>query len=286
MVHPHQTLPHQTLPHQALVLLAIFNTAVQASENNATKWKLETRISVQGEFSQFSANALDFKGTYYNEPIENGSGTFAELEFLNPVSGFSLRALAEDSKGGWETFSGYHIGFESSLVRGNFVYQPGVHYTDYAGIETFGAGVDIAYLMTDVSRVFGGLQVNREQIASGNVLASTADIGYRKLWQYANGHAFAAQLNFAFTNTENETRKVSIAKYSTGFDYYFSQRWGVGLDLSHSIADVERYESVGLGVSAGYYYSPKIGVEFGVGLAQDNENTLKANGAVLLTIRF
>jgi len=269
-----------------VVLAFLINTPIVLAQDNSSNWKLELNLALEGELSQFSAQTSDLQATYYFEPLGHASGTYAERDFLNQTNSFGLRTLLEDSKGGRESYSGYHLGIESSIVKGANVYEPKARYTDYADLKTIGIGIGYAFLLTDFSRLIAGIDVNREEIASGNVLASRLNVGYKKLWRYKRARALATEFNLEFTKSENESRNYSVAKISSDLDYYFTNRWGVGLKLSHAEAQIKRFEYVGLSVSANYFYSPNLGVDLVIGVGQNGESTVNAEGALSLLIRF
>jgi len=255
------------------------------TDGTGLKWKLESRFGLKGEFPEYYSPALDLKSTYYYEPFERPDGPYAEYDFLNPARTISIRTLIEEAKAD-DKVRGYHLSLDASYLRMDHLFRPRVHFSNFGGTHTFGLGMNYAYLMADSTRVIGGINLNHEQLASGEVLASKANIGYKKLWQYNSGRAFASELEFEFTNSENESRHFSISKFSTGFDYYFGKRWSLGLDLDHSMSNLKRFESYGVGASTKYYFGPKFGVDFGIGIIGREDKSLGIDAKLSAEIRF
>jgi len=265
---------------------AVMAEGVGLKEADGSNWKLESDLVLQGEFPDFYAPTLDLKGTYYFEPIAYTSGPYAEHDFLNPTRAFSVSALYEKSIGGTDDFSGYHLGFDSSIKVADHLYQPRAHYTDFAGRKTYGAGMQYGFLLTDSSRISAGISLNQEQIATGDVLASRANLGYKKLWMYDSGRAFATEIDYEQINSKNESRRYSISKYNLDLDYYITPRWGFGLNLNHSRSDLKRFVSHGIGASTSFYFNPNFGLDLGLGIEINEENTIIGDLGLSAVIRF
>jgi len=281
-------IKHNTpIKFHLLVLGLVFAYAAPVMANDTVpNWKLESELAIQAETSTFVAQTLDLNGTYYFDPVEYTSGPYAERDFLHPTNTLSIRSLFERGRLVAPKYNSYHLGFDSSIVREHHIYQPKAHFTDFAGIKTYGAGMEYAYQLTDTSRVFSGINVNNEELVTGNALVSKANIGYRKLWLYDRGHAFANDYKYEYTNAENESRHYTVSEISTNLDYYFGRRWGLGLNLSYSNSDIKRFESGGLGLSTSYYFNSNVGFEFDVGAKSRERNSIELDISLSSVIRF
>ena len=259
--------------------------SITGHDDGGSNWKLEQQLVLPVQVPDFFAPTLDFRGTYYLEPLRHTSGPHAERDFLNPVRSISVRTLYEKSIG-IDEFNGYHLGFDASFIKGNHMYRPGAQITDFAGQKTYGISTDYAYLLTESSRVFGGININHEQLTSGDALSGTAGIGYKKLWAYDSGRALATEFGLEYLRSENESLDFSILKTTIDLDYYITPRWGVGLTLDQSSSDLKRFISHGLGVSTSFHFTRDIGMNFGAGVTVNEEQTLSGFFGLAIVIRF
>ena len=267
-------------------LIFLLKASFVSAADLVPNFKLESTLGVQAEWLYALAPTINLKGTYYFDPVEQKRGPYREYDFLNPTRTIGFRSQLQETTRGLGEYSGFHLGVDTVVPKGKHIFQPRAHYTDYAGLETFGAGLNYAYRLTDTSRVFGGINLNNEELRTGDVQTAKVYLGYRKLWLYDSGRAFAYEFELELTDAENESRSFSTAKFDIDLDYYINQRWSVGLNMSQSGSEIERHESHAFGISTDYFFTKNIGFNFGLSALWRAERSLDVGLGLYFVIRF
>lgn len=267
-------------------MLTIYTHCGPRALNDTANWKLESNVFLAGEIGHTYEYASDIKGTYYFDPLKSNAGPYAEREFLNPVSAFNLRARSETTTGATASQNGLNMATAYVHVMNKHIFTPRAHYTDFEGLRTYGLGIEYAHLLSDTSRVFGGLGLSQEALASGEVIVGTLDAGYRKLWLYHRGRGLATQFHSEYIDSENESRKFSVINLKADADYYITRKWGIGSGLKISDSDIDRFSSLTLDTSTNYYFTPNIGMEFGAGVIFRKENSAEIEAGLSLNVYF
>lgn len=242
------------------VIALLLFPGLSTAQSQALHWE------VSGDANLLVDDALTkqfgFDTAYFLKPLAYTNGPYSERYFVNPTDTVRVSTQLESSIIDTTDTAGSDTSLSYTLVLGKHIFTPQVTFSEYEGLSAFGTGLTYTNILQYGVQASINARVSNEELSTGSADVVALGVGYKKLWQFKKARALATQVQLQYTRATNESQANNILELDADIDYYFNNRWSVGLGLDVAESDISRHQLVGLDLSTEFYFTRKFSLEF------------------------